>query len=109
MRKGLIAFLLPLLLLLAQQGALLHELGHGLVRMQAADASEAPPGAAKHQPVDKLCQTCLAYAGVAAFAHSSAPALALADMRQGVPDGTLIATRAIAAPAPRSRGPPPAH
>ncbi|MDE2147058.1 MAG: hypothetical protein KGJ24_10270 [Burkholderiales bacterium] len=123
MRKGLIAFVLPLLLLLAQQGALLHALGHDLAHVHAglratppqldpaAPAAHAAQAGPQAQPaptpeVDKLCLTCLAYAGMAAPLQATWPPLPLAQAHEAQPLHLGRAGPGAAAPAPRSRGPP---
>ena len=100
MRKWCLSFVLPLLLLLAQQGALRHEIGH----LQRQASSEA--AGHKRPPGDKLCETCLAYAAMAALAHPAVLPLLLAAVQDAVPTADSVPTLAAAVPAPRSRGPP---
>ncbi len=101
MRKRCLSFVLPLLLLFAQQGALRHEIGH----LQRQAPTEAPAGA-KHHGADRVCETCLAYGVIGALAQPTVPALLLADVHDVVPSRVDVVTLAADAPSPRSRGPP---
>ncbi|MDE2370296.1 MAG: hypothetical protein KGN16_15100 [Burkholderiales bacterium] len=99
MRKLITLLLLPLWLF-AQQGAMLHEISH-------IDAGGATTPLQRHHQAGKACELCLSFAAVAgAAAQIDAPAFALLDL---VEQRALVALPAgfeIAAPAPRSRGPP---
>ncbi|MDE2080264.1 MAG: hypothetical protein KGI90_02845 [Burkholderiales bacterium] len=117
MRKGLIALALPLLLLCAQQGALRHVLGHDLAQMRAAEqaavalsvpAAGQGGAAPRGQPhaADKLCQICLAYAGMAAPLQATLPLLVLLEAHDAQPQPPGRPRLGGSAPAPRSRGPP---
>lgn len=94
--------LLPLLLLFAQQGALMHELSH----YTAYDA-QTQHQSDKQGSHGKSCELCLAFAqvGTAAAPDAAAPGL-LADLSFNLPlpapahGGTTEPTAA------RSRGPP---
>ena len=94
------AFALALLLVFAQQGALLHELSH-IYR------TGAPALQHEENVLDaKLCATCLAFSQVANPASSTLgvlPMVAIAQHRAARPRISIIAADA---PAPKSRGPP---
>lgn len=96
--------LLAALLLLAQHGAWVHELGH-LASAQAG--AHAQPGSdVPHAPVD-LCRLCLVFAQIGSAAAPQAgampPATQLAYAQPlAAPNGAL---RSAALP-PRSRDPP---
>jgi len=103
----LYAFVLALLLVGAQQSALVHEIGHGFGPATAATAAQAERGrstgaadAANH------CEKCFQFAHVAAAlaGHIPAPArpVAVAESAHSV----LAAAIAADAPQTRSRGPP---
>lgn len=94
---------LPLLVLFAQQGALLHELSHLYYAGQAS-------GQQLHQdeqlPDDSSCPTCQSFAQVAHPASGSAPALTLPPAALPLCPDPSYRIAAADAPAPRSRGPP---
>jgi len=91
---------LALLLVFAQQGALLHELSH----VYRTGAPELTSGAAYLD--GKLCETCLAFAKAANPASGTllVPRI-VAAVRHVSPDPEYSII-AAGAPAPRSRGPP---
>jgi hypothetical protein len=93
-------FLLSLLLLCAQQGAILHELGH-IYRTAAPELSSGGV------PTEgKLCETCLAFAQVANPASGTLIILPIIwSVRQQSADPEY-SIRLATPPAPRSRGPP---
>ena len=110
MRKLLFAFLLPIVMLLSQQGAVLHEIGHladfsdrAGTSTVAGDASSEPVA---HHAGDLQCQACLAFAHLAGVATATVvpPALLSFSFHFRV----IEAPAFIAADAPtaRSRGPP---
>jgi hypothetical protein len=103
MRRLRLALALPLLVLFAQQGALLHELSHVYYSGHAL-GSEMRQDA--QLPDDALCPTCQAFAQIAHPASGSAgvPALPLATYLPS-PDPSYRTADADA-PSPRSRGPP---
>jgi len=95
--RGLV---LPLLLLFAQQGALLHELSHY--------AGNEPQGAAhKQSPRGEACDLCLAFAQVdaAVAPHDAAPPL-LGDLSFERATAPRLVARAADLPSLRNRGPP---
>ena len=100
MREVLKSLGLLLLLLIAQQGAVVHEVGH---------LSEISSGEVRVEAglVDAACALCPAFAQVVTpgFSHSFLiPALLRAAVDRG-PDPLYAAVDA-AVPTPRSRGPP---
>jgi hypothetical protein len=103
MRRIPLVLLLPLLLALAQHGALLHELSHlsYSVHARAAQAHEDRELADNSQ-----CAACLAFAqvanpgGTASLSNAAIPASAPLAV---APAYRIVAA---AAPIPRSRGPP---
>jgi hypothetical protein len=95
------SLLLPLLLVIAQQGALLHELSHW------SGASAETQQRDKQAPNSDACNLCLAFAGIgsgAAPAHT--PASLLADLSDAPALPVLAAQIAAELPAARGRGPP---
>ena len=89
------------LLILTQQGAVVHELGHlfGAIRLEAR--VDAPTG------VDTACPLCAEFAQVVApaFGHTvEIPTLVLAEPELGDQISHPAITAAV--PTPRSRGPP---
>jgi len=93
------ALVLPLLLLLAQQGAVLHELSHYTAGEQGTTHKQSPRGEA--------CDLCLAFAQVdAAAAPHDAVLPLLADLSFEQAAAPRQAARAADLPSPRNRGPP---
>lgn len=97
--RGLWALLLPLLLVLAQHGALLHELSHQI----AGDATEQNHPQHGQGP----CQLCQAFAQVGDLAAAT-PVVAPAApaLRFHHAEAADVPTRSAATPAQRNRGPP---
>jgi hypothetical protein len=110
MRKLYISLLLPFLMLLVQQGAVWHELGH----LGGSDTTTATSFSGPQDKVqqddgltgDKLCETCLAFAQLSGTAKTDVPLLSLLSVSNTKAQG--VATHAITADAPaqRNRGPP---
>lgn len=99
MKKAFTGLLLLLLLVVAQQGAVLHELGHVC---HAADQTVRVDG----DHTGQICNLCLAYAQLGnAVSHLANIPLLNPAPTNLVPEGRhALAT--TAAPPPRSRGPP---
>ncbi|MBU6260732.1 MAG: hypothetical protein KGL18_02675 [Burkholderiales bacterium] len=98
--RSLISYLLLPLWLFAQQGALLHEISH-------IDVGAPTAPLHRHHPGGKPCDLCLAFAAVAGpAAQIATPVFALLDLVEHHAIVALPAGFEIAAPAPRSRGPP---
>jgi hypothetical protein len=103
MRRSSVSWLLSLLLLFAQCGAVLHELGH-LSEAQRSHGATLSAGLDAGSP---FCATCEAYGQFANPAGASVHAF-------HVPPPVLLPTAApvygsvgVDVPTPRSRGPPP--
>lgn len=100
MRKLYLSLLLPLFLLLSQQGALLHELSH-----------YSEPGSStqrqKQHPNGDPCDDCLSFAQIAGAVKPDAlaPRLLPGLGHHLAATAQVQATQATA-PVPRSRGPP---
>jgi hypothetical protein len=115
MRQVLKSLGLLLLLLIAQQGAVVHEIGH-LSEVSSSDVSSSDVGSSDVGSsearssaglADAACALCPAFAQVVtpAFSHSfHIPVLLRAALERGT-DPRYIAVEA-AVPTPRSRGPP---
>jgi hypothetical protein len=100
MRQALKSLGLLLLLLIAQQGAVVHEVGH-LAEISSHEARVSASLA------DATCALCPAFAQVVtpAFSHSfHIPVLLRAALDRGT--DPLYAAVDAAVPTPRSRGPP---
>jgi len=103
MRRFLLAFLLPFVMLLSQQGAVRHEIAH------FADFASQSHGGSPHDGKglpDLQCQACLAFAHLAGVANATVVPPALLSF--GHHFAVIEAPAFIAADAPcaRSRGPP---
>jgi hypothetical protein len=102
MRRLPLAWLLSLLLVFAQHGAVLHELSH----MGQSGRGSAPALRADVQLPDSACSTCAAFAVVANPASGTANTFAAcAPVFLAVP-GPSGAFVGADAPTPRNRGPP---
>jgi hypothetical protein len=103
MRRWL-SSLLVALLLLVQQGAVLHGLAHA---MAAAQAPSVQAGGASAEPAEHPCGECQAFAQLAS-AHTapSAQAILLPGLAHARPAHDSPAGLAAQTPPPRSRGPP---
>ena len=100
MSRNRVVLALALLLVFAQQGAILHELGHVYRTSAPALRNYAT------LPHGKMCETCLAFAQAANPASGTllVPRI-VAAVRHVSPDPEYSII-AAGAPAPRSRGPP---
>jgi hypothetical protein len=105
MRKFCLSLLLPLFMLLAQQGAVWHEIGH-LGRAATTAAGSAGADAPRQQPLDRLCASCLSFAHLAAAAGHALPALPPVALRHALTATAAAVFIAADAPSARSRGPP---
>lgn len=95
---------LPFLLLIAQQGVLLHELGH-YRELGVAQARDDEHGQ-RHTP-SHHCDLCVAFAQLASMAPTTAATPPLLDGLRFEEAFAGTATVAVAElPAQRSRGPP---
>lgn len=94
-----LALVLPLLLVFAQQGAMLHELSHV---HRIGDQVRYEGGVLG----SKVCETCLAFAQVGNPASSPVAVLpAVVAVHYSAPE-PLYSFTGAGAPPPRSRGPP---
>jgi hypothetical protein len=94
------SLLLPLLLLVAQQGALLHELSHWT-------APETRDEGDKQRPAGHPCALCLAFAQVESTATTNVAVSALlADLSFAPAAATPSTVVAAELPSERNRGPP---
>jgi hypothetical protein len=92
------ALLLPVLLVLAQQGELRHEYSHYAKPVSEQKKAPAEP---------EHCPLCLAYAHLGGAARAEAPPSALAaDLSFHFARPPEVAPIHVAGLAPRSRGPP---
>lgn len=110
MRQVLKSLGLLLLLLISQQGAVVHEIGH-LSEISSGDGGSSDASSSEAHPTaglaDAACALCPAFAQVVtpAFSHSfHIPVLLRAALERG-PEERFIAVE-TAVPTPRSRGPP---
>ena len=102
MRRLSLPWVLSLLLVFAQHGAVLHELGH----LGHHGDRGAPALRADVQIVDGACSTCAAFAVVANPASGAVNTLA-ASAAVYLPTPTpAYAIVAAESPTPRNRGPP---
>jgi hypothetical protein len=100
--RRLLAWVLSLLLVFAQHGAVLHELGH----LSHGDRGSAPALHADVQIMDGACATCAAFAVVANPASGAVNTLAAhaaVFLPVAAPCSAFVGADA---PTPRSRGPP---
>ncbi len=105
MRKLCLSLVLPLLMLLAQQGAVWHEIGH-LGSAAGSAGAAAHKSQNQQQPLDRLCASCLSFAHLAAATGHALPALPPMALRHALVAGAAVAFIAADAPSARSRGPP---
>ena len=101
-QRWLLCLLLPLFMLLAQQGAAWHEIGHWSQRSSPEDQQHHP----KQDDAGKLCESCLAFASLAVGVHADQPILRLASFSHVLIAALAWTSAAAPAPAARSRGPP---
>ena len=102
-RRLCLSWAVSLLLVLAQHGALLHELGH-LSQRTAAEGATLHPHAGV--PESGLCLTCEAFSQVANPATAGAAQVAASPPALIPTPDPCYAIVAADAPTPRSRGPP---
>ena len=109
LRRLTLSILMPFVLLLTQQGALLHELSHWHA-VPVSPAQEATQAQAEAQSVDvdhDLCLTCLSFAQVGGLAAFGAVPMPHADgLRYHFASETVRSVAESSLPLARSRGPP---
>jgi hypothetical protein len=98
MRKVWLSWLLPLLMLVAQQGAYWHELEH--LRPPAEQTQD------KKQAAEKLCTACLAFAHLADLTTAPTFEPGLLSLGFAAAPSPLASPSPADAPVARSRGPP---
>jgi hypothetical protein len=103
MRRFRLALALPLLVLFAQQGALLHELTHVYYSAHALSSELRQD---QQLPDDSLCPTCQAFAQVAHPAVGTATIQISPSAPYLTPPDPSHRVAAAEVPTPRSRGPP---
>ena len=100
MRKFCLSVLMPLLMLLSQQGMAWHEIGH-------LTSQSSEQGSTKQKPAnDKLCEVCYAFAHLGSGATATEFATPLTTLKHVLAASELVASHAGPAPSERSRGPP---
>ena len=103
MHRRSLSWLLSLLLLLAQHGAVLHELSH---LSHGTSSHGAVLGQSEQQPADGACPTCQAFSQIANPATASAVVLAYCPAAFVPALDPSYAIVGADVPTPRSRGPP---
>ena len=111
MRKIYLSLLLPFLMLLVQQGAVWHELGHlrGNASSTVISATSGQQDQAQHDKelsADKLCEICLAFAQVSGVAKTDVALLSLLSFSHAPAQWLATPVATAEAPAQRNRGPP---
>lgn len=107
MRKLFLHLLLPVFLLLAQQGAAWHEIGHWAQgRLHGGTTHSLARDEGPGDQADTLCELCLAFAGIATASRSESLALPLLEAGHVLHQRTAVAERTADSPVARSRGPP---
>lgn len=103
MRRSSLSWLLSLLLVLVQHGAVVHELGH----LSHGDHTSGTAFRAEAQPLDGgLCLTCEAFAQIANPAAAGASNIPVCPAALLPTRDPCYAVIGADTPAPRSRGPP---
>lgn len=99
--------ILPLLLLFAQQGALLHGLGHHSMAQHTAAAWQEHSAPQGQHLADGLCDDCLSFAQVAiAYEAAATPPALLGHLSYGFSVDTPAPHTVAPLPAVHNRGPP---
>jgi hypothetical protein len=103
-RKAYASFLLPILLLVSQQGAVTHEFGHfakDSLRAQLQDKRKD-----QQQLPSTTCEKCVVYAHLSGAVAPEIPTLKLPPLAYASPGHAAISPRSTDSPTARSRGPP---
>ncbi len=111
MRKLYLSLLLPFFMLLVQQGAVWHEMGHlagtdTTATVTTSSGQEDQAQQDKGLSADKLCEICLAFAQVSGAAKTDVPLLSLLSFSHAVAQWVATPVATAEAPALRNRGPP---
>jgi hypothetical protein len=111
MRKICLSLLLPLFMLLAQQGAVWHSISHFggsgtavTTPINGQQYSKVAPE--KDSSADTLCEICIAFAQLGGAAKSEDLKLSLLSFSFTSSQWVVRPTRAAELPAHRNRGPP---
>lgn len=100
MRKLPISLVISFLLLFAQHGALIHELGH------IVQAGKVDVRVQADSQLDKTCELCLAFSQVTSPASHSVDLPSFAPGGCAATPAEACAATPADVPTPRSRGPP---
>jgi len=103
-RKSFLTILLPILLLLAQQGAIVHELGH-----LAGNALRAEGREQRHEPQHSpgtTCEKCVVFAHLSGAVTPHVPGFDSLLLAHALSGRTSVARSSADTPVARSRGPP---
>ena len=104
MSRLTLSVLMLCILLLSQQGALMHELSHW---HSVTDSAASAPRAEAHDGARDVCLTCLSFAQIGALAKFDAVAMPKADdLQYHFASETVRSVAAASLPLARSRGPP---
>ena len=103
MRRVRLDFVLPLLLLVAQHGAVLHEISH-IAYAGHVQRAQLQPDA--HLLDNRFCPTCYAFAQVLSPTAGSLAALPAPDTARLRSLDSTNAVISAESPIPRNRGPP---
>jgi hypothetical protein len=99
MRKRMLSFVLPVFMLLCQQGAAWHQISHLGIEL----ASFVEPGQHTH---DGSCESCLAFDHLATVAVADGTTLRLSSFGDVLAPAEPVPSFASPPPALRNRGPP---
>jgi hypothetical protein len=105
-RKFYLALLLPVLLVLAQQGAVLHELSHYWAGSPDIGFQATGPGQDQKQNPTTPCEKCLVFAHFAGAISQDVVPLAQPLLAFDFTQRVAAAQRGADVPTARSRGPP---
>ena len=103
-RKPFLSLLLPILLLLAQQGAVLHELGHFVADVEQVElrGQQQNPKQLPAAP----CEKCVVFAHLSGAVAPSIPVIVVPQLVFALFGHAVEAQRSTDSPPARSRGPP---
>jgi len=99
-RRTLLVLLLPVLLVLGQQAALVHELGHTAVQAREGTA----PGKQSH--AGGYCEKCFGFSHLSAGSPTAPPAALAVPCAQGAPAAQRSIETRTEFSVRRTRGPP---
>jgi hypothetical protein len=102
-RRMRVCLLLPLLLVLSQQGAWLHELSHAAY---AANPHQVTLQQAQHSFENGVCPSCQSFGQLGAALSGSVASIAAATVQHCPQTQLQYSSPSAPLPAPRNRGPP---